>query len=247
MCIFKWIGGGLGWALGEWFAFGGPLGGVIGFIIGTVIDSFEIKFSRKKKKSQSLGIFSTNLLMLIAAVMKVERPVAKAKVDMVKIFLKQNFGEKVDTEAFQQLRNILRQNIPLDDVCTQIRNNIDYSSRLQLTHFFYNLASSDGRITDAEQSILNIISRGMKVPTGDKYSVGTTNVKEDLLLDAYKTLGVHLSTNAIDIKKAYRSLATKYHPDKVAFLGEEKKKSANDKFQQLTQAYEIIKKNRNFT
>jgi DnaJ like chaperone protein len=47
-----------------------------------------------------------------------------------------------------------------------------------------------------------------------------------------------------DVKKAYRKMAIKFHPDKVVHLGTDMQKSANEKFQQLNAAYEEIKKQR---
>jgi len=63
---------------------------------------------------------------------------------------------------------------------------------------------------------------------------------------AYGILGIHRTASVIDIKKAYRTLAAKYHPDKVSYLGEELKKVANDKFQQISHAYDTIRKERKF-
>ena len=237
----KWIGGGLGWA------FGGPLVGVLGFIAGTVFDSLEIRIFRKPDGKTTMGDFATCLLVLIAAVLKAEGPVVKSELDYVKHFLKQNFGEKGAGEALVLLKEILKQNIPLDDICVQIRDHLDYSSRLQLIHFLSNLANIDGQITKKEQFILSHITNGLKVSMSDKRAVGTPLEQNDSIISAYALLGVDRTTNIIDIKKAYRTLANRYHPDKVAYLGEDMKITANDKFQQLTRAYDLIKKERNFS
>src|SRR5277367_4650180 len=53
--------------------------------------------------------------------------------------------------------------------------------------------------------------------------------------DYYVVLGIERSVSADDIKKAYRKLAVKYHPDKNP--GD---KSAEDKFKELGEAYEIL-------
>jgi len=237
----KWIGGVLGWA------FGGPLGGVLGFIAGTVVDSLEVPVFRKPDDKTTMGDFATSILVLIVAVLKAEGPVVKSELDYVKHFLKQNYGEKGAAEALILLKEILKQNIQLDDVFVQIRDHLDYSSRLQLIHFLTNLANIDGQLTINEQYILNHITNGLKVSMSDKHTVGMALEQNDATVPAYALLGVDRSTSIIDIKKAYRTLANKYHPDKVTFLGEDLKKVANDKFQQLTQAYDLIKKERNFS
>jgi DnaJ like chaperone protein len=57
-------------------------------------------------------------------------------------------------------------------------------------------------------------------------------------------LGLDKSASDTDLKKSFRKLAIKYHPDKVANLGEDHQKAAKDKFQKLTAAYERIKDSR---
>ena len=61
-----------------------------------------------------------------------------------------------------------------------------------------------------------------------------------------KILGVESSVTDEEIKKAYRKMAISFHPDKVATMGEEYQKGAKEKFQQIQDAYEAIKKRRGF-
>lgn len=250
----KWVGGALGWVVGEWFGVklgfgvGGLAGGLVGFVAGTVIDSFEIPVFRKKSEKKAMSEFSTSLLVLIAAVMRADRrPVVRSELDCVKQFLKQNFGKSETVEALTLLKEMLKKNIPVDDACSHIRYHLDYSSRLQFTHFLCNLANVDRYLNEAEQHILNIIDNGLRVNISDKRSIGPVDVREEEMIMAYGTLGIHRTDSVIDIKKAYRTLANKCHPDKVAFLGEEQRKAAKDKFQRLTQAYDLIKRDKNFT
>ena len=53
--------------------------------------------------------------------------------------------------------------------------------------------------------------------------------------DYYKTLGVDRKASAEDIKKAYRKLAVKYHPDHNP---EDRK--AEDKFKEISEAYAVL-------
>ena len=232
--LFKWIGGGTGWYLG------GPLGGVLGFIGGSVIDSLFLK----KEEKIMIGAFSTNLLMLIASVMKVKMPVTESKMTFVRKFLIINFGKKVADKAFKQLNEMLKENIPLDDVCSKISDSLDDSSQFQLVQFLYKLAKIDGELSPAEQFILNIIIKRLRI----KESIVPVAIHNDTILAAYKTLGVNrITTTVIDIKKAYRKLVIEYHPDKAVYLDEEQKKIKSEKFLQLTKAYDIIKKDKKFS
>jgi DnaJ like chaperone protein len=60
----------------------------------------------------------------------------------------------------------------------------------------------------------------------------------------YKILEIERTATNDEVKKAYRRMAMKYHPDKVSALGEEVENAAKEKFQKVNQAYENIKKER---
>ena len=63
----------------------------------------------------------------------------------------------------------------------------------------------------------------------------------------YQILDLAPGASVTDVKKAYRKMAVKFHPDKVAALGEEVQKAAKEKFQHVQNAYENIKKQRGFS
>jgi len=61
--------------------------------------------------------------------------------------------------------------------------------------------------------------------------------------DPYAVLNVPKGASREEIKKAYRELANKYHPDKVHHLGDEFKKLAEQRFKEIEAAYrELIPK-----
>lgn len=230
----KWIGGGLGWA------FFGPVGGLFGFFLGTMVDSIETV--RTTSGNTTTGDYAMSLLVLVAALMKADGKVVKAELDYVKKFLVQNFGTDGAHEALQLLRDLLKQEIPVEDVCDQISTHVDYSSKLQLMHFLYGLAYSDGRFDVAEEKLLELISSRLGITSKDKESI--QSMFRNTIEDWYKILEIEPTASDEDVKKAYRSMAMKYHPDKVAYLGDDVKNAANEKFQKLNEAYEKIKKER---
>ena len=70
------------------------------------------------------------------------------------------------------------------------------------------------------------------------------NLKSDSLEDAYKVLEIDPSATDDEVRAAYRRMALKHHPDKVASLGEDILKAANEKFQRINEAKERIFKAR---
>ena len=140
------------------------------------------------------------------------------------------------------LRDILKQEIPLRDVSMQLRQHLDYPSRVQMLHLLFGIANADGQIDPKELNIIQQISGYIGISQSDYTSILNMFVKSTD--SSYKILGVDKTATDEEVKKAYRKLAVEYHPDKVAYLGEDFKKVANEKFQKINEAYENIKKER---
>ena len=237
----KWLGGGLG------FVMGGPIGGLMGFIVGSVIDSTTqdstVYTTRPARTTQ--GDFSMSLIVLVAAVMKADGTVVKSELDYVKQFFVRQFGQESAKEALLMLKDIIKQDIPVRDICLQIGRNMDYSSRLQLLHLLFNISLADTTIHPKEIELLEKISGAMGVASNDFLSIKNMFIPETD--SSYKILEIdQVSTNE-EVKKAYRRMAMKYHPDKVSHLGDEFRKSADEKFKSVNEAYEKIKKERDMT
>jgi DnaJ like chaperone protein len=231
----KWIGAGLGWT------FGGPLGAILGFALGSFIDAADVQVIKGERKTTT-GDFIASLLVLVASIMKADGKVLRSELDYVKSYFVQAFGSDAAMEAMQMLRDILKQNIPVRDVSIQIKQRMDYSSRLQLLHFLYGIAIADGKIDPAEIQLIEQIAYYLGISSADSGSIKNMFVKSTD--SAYIILGVNRNATNEEIKKAYRSLAVKYHPDKVSYLGEDIKNKAKEKFQQINEAYEAVKKER---
>ncbi|MBL7112727.1 MAG: TerB family tellurite resistance protein [Bacteroidales bacterium] len=231
----KWIGGGLGWALL------GPLGGLLGFFVGSVFDQSGAQ-ERMAGGRTTRGDFAVSLLVLVAAVMKADGKVLKSELEYVKKYFVQSFGEAQAQEAMIMLRDILNQQIPLRDVSTQIKQKLDYPSRLQLLHFIYGISQADGKVHPEELKVIRAIAGYMGVSQKDMDSIQSMFYEDTD--SSYKILEIDKSATDEEVKKAYRKMATKYHPDKVSYLGEEFRNAAKEKFQKLSEAYENIKKER---
>lgn len=233
----KWIGGGLGWA------FGGPIGALLGFVFGSMFDTMSSgKYEVNKTRPAD---FKVSLLILAAAVMKADEKLLKSELNYVKAFFIQNFGTADLEEKMLFFRDILKQDIEINEICAQIKQYMDYSARLQLLHFLFGLAYADGEIDKVETEVIKNISNNLGISINDFDSLKAIFVKTDPI-SAYKILEISPEASIDEIKKAYRAMAKKYHPDKVTHLGDEFQKAATEKFKAVNNAYEEIKKQRNF-
>jgi len=238
----KWIGGGLGWA------FGGPIGALVGFAVGSLFDgnsgqTFNSQ-DRRTGRTTTEGDFKISLLVMIACVMKADGKVQKAELNVVKKFLVTNFGEEGALEALQILKSLLEQQIDEREVAMQINSYMNYSAKMQLVHFLFDVALSDGEMHQSELSVIERISSVFGISQADFESLKAPYFKQTDTNWAYKALETESTASDEEVKKAYRRMAMKYHPDKVNNLGDDVKKSATEKFRVINEAYESIKKSR---
>jgi DnaJ like chaperone protein len=168
--------------------------------------------------------------------------VMKSELDYVKNFFIRQFGLETANNRIQMLQEILKQDFKLPEVCQQIRQYMEYASRLQLLHYLFGLSSADGQFNPKEVEMIGLISGYLGIERQDFESIRAMFVKD--LNSAYKVLEINPEATDVEIKAAYRKMAVKYHPDKVAHLGEDIQTAAKEKFQQLNAAYEEIKKQR---
>ena len=242
----KWIAGGLGWALG------GPIGGILGFILGSIYDDMQSAAYEYRGPTTTpgesahtrRGDFSVSLLVLASAVMKADGRVMRSELNYVKQFLISTFGAEEAAEMLPLLKSLLEREVPLADVCHQIAENMEYSQRLQLLHFLYGIAAADGEVKPSEVKIIEQIGLFMSIYRHDLDSIRSMFVKDSSA--AYKILGISEDATEEEIKRAYRKLVLLHHPDRVAHLGEDIQRAANEKLQQINAAYEEIRKQRGF-
>lgn len=242
----KWIGGGLGWALG------GPMGAIFGFALGSAFDAASITVQKGDTASFSsggssphIGDFAASLLVLSAAVMKSDGKTLKSELDYVKDFLERQFGKEHAQQQILMLKEILKQEIPLHQVCSQIKQYMPHAERLQIIHYLFGISKADGHVHEMELQTIHTIANYLGINAADFQSLKAMYFRD---VDSdYKILEIEKNVSDDEVKKAYRKMAVKFHPDKVASLGEEVQKAAKEKFQKVQHAYENIKKQRGFS
>lgn len=229
----KWIGGVLGWAVL------GPLGAIIGYYIGSALedDSTSESGTDPRYDQGQRNSFLISLLVLSAAVIKADGKVTSAEIAKLREFFARNFGAQAANEAEKIVKEIVHKDFNIYEVCGQVRSCMDYSQRMQLYHYLVSLGACDG-LMQCEVDILEVIATNIGLSKGDADSILALFRPSN---DAnYRILGISPEATDEEVKKAYRRMAVKYHPDKVATLGEDVQKAAEEKFKAVSQAYEAI-------
>lgn len=245
MSLGKWILGGLG------FAVGGPIGSIIGVLIATLFekngaDNQTSSSTNRTFRAQrtTAGDVRVSIVVLIACVIKSDGRVLKSEINYIKPFLLKTFGEAGAKQALLLLKELLKQDIDAKAVAQQIGQHINYSTRLELVHLLLAVANADGELHELELEIISSISMNMSVQDADYQSILALYQRSKDANWAYTALEITPSATNEEVKKAYRRMAMKYHPDKVANAGEEIRQQATDKFRAINEAYEHIKQQR---
>jgi DnaJ like chaperone protein len=197
--------------------------------------------------------FMFSLLVLSSYIIKADGKVMHSEMNFVRNFLRQNFGEA----AVQQGQDILFKLFSkqdeigsgefkgtIRDCCMQITRNMLYEQRLQLLSYLAMIAQADGVVSHEEIEALDFVAINLGLTEADVESMLNLRNGGNNLDAAYKVLGLSPDATDEEVKTAYRKLALKNHPDRVATLGEDVRKAAEKKFQEINAAKEVVFKAR---
>ena len=265
----KWIGGFIGWMAGD--PLGALAGYLLGSLFDTMLDgvnnpdnsgtwqhssyqdynSMYQQAYRQRQQQGDRNSFLFSLLVLSSYIIKADGKAMHSEMELVRQMLRQNFGasavqqgneilnrlfEEQKREGWQQFKQTVR------DCCSQINRQMDYSQRLQLLNYLVMVAKADGSVPQSEITALKETAQWMGLRTSEVDQM--LHLQGGTLDDAYKVLGVSPDASDDEVKKAYRKLALQHHPDKVSALGDDVRKAAEKKFQEINAAKDRIWKAR---
>lgn len=262
----KWIGGYLGWMVL------GPLGGLAGFVLGSIVDgltsnsdgkrldgegqtdSQQSYYSSASGGQQAEGArnsFLFSMLVLASHVIQADGRVMHSEMEFMRRFLQNTYGPMARQQGEEILQRLFQQRRQMSDqqwrqqimsVCGQLRQQMPAAQRLQILSLMVQLSRADGSVDASEISVLYELANWMGVDSSMVDQLN--NMGGNSLDEAYKVLGVSSTATDDEVRKAYRSLALKYHPDRVATLGEDVKRQAEETFKRINDAKEKVWKAR---
>lgn len=221
-------------------------GALLGFFVGSFIDqlnkggTFNTSLGRSGIQPE---IFELNLLALAATVIKADGTIKTQELQFVRHFFITNYGTQKAQAIFrifnEQIKKETQNIVQLTSV---ILERTRYETRLQVLHFLFGVANADGSISPKELEKINQIAQALGIRFSDIESIKAMFVKS--ADNAYKILEISPQATDDEVKKAYRAMAKKFHPDKLQTKDPALIKGAQEKFQEVQKAYETIRKAR---
>jgi DnaJ like chaperone protein len=246
------------------------VGLTLGLIIvyGVIFYSHRMKKKSKAKKRDYGFLFdrseaSNSYLRLVAEVVRIDGNQSENEKTYLRQIMSSFFSEKKVGYLVDIIEtNLEGPSINVKEHCQSFLKEFDSHAMVQLMHLLVGICVKDAYLTKKENAILREIAAELRLPFSTYNQIllmyrfkfegakqrkkKTSYSSKSQLLSAYGILEINEDSSIEEIKKAYRGLAVIHHPDKVIHLGEEMQVAAKEKFQIISDAYELIKEKKGF-
>lgn len=271
----SWFGKFIGGTFG--FLMGGPLGAVVGAAVGHQFDqgnSKQIPFRAEVDSAEQYRMqmaFFTAVFSVMGHIAKADGRVNEAEIEFTRqVMARLQLDEEMRKTAMRLFTEGKRDDFPLDQVLHQFRS--ECQNRHHLLRYFVELqlelALADSLLHSAEERLLLRVCESLHFSRFELHALKTvleaqirmhgwqhqhhygrmqSGQREPTLAESYAVLGLDASASDAEIRRAYRRLLSRHHPDKLVADGmpEDKLRLANEKTHEIRKAWDAIRKARN--
>lgn len=211
----------------------------------------------KKKEKHLVDIYARLSGLLILK----ERKEINAKIEFVSRQLSIYFPEQKKQDFKHTVRFSFKNPLNIESACSYfLKHDYTKPEKLKLLYFLVKVAAVDGQINQHEVAFLRKLCVQLHIIETELDSIiqqynelnqqKTTYQNKSQstfskITEAFQQLGIVENTSWEEIKKAYRNLAKKYHPDMCKDLSEAEFIKAQNQFIRIQNAYETLEKNKN--
>ncbi len=204
-------------------------------------------------QSESHNRFVWLLIQILINIAKIDGKITKEEVTTIQRFFQYNLHYSQDQMFWVKdlIKEAVASTQSLESLLQEFRTTFAYEPRLILLELVYQILYTKSEVPTAELTIARNIATYLQISAYDQRTIeakymyrqqqpGATT--RDSSAHYYAVLGLEPGADMETIKKAYRTLSMKYHPDKVVHLGEEFRRVAEEKMKEINVAYEYFKK-----
>ena len=207
-------------------------------------------------QSESHNRFVWLLIQVLINIAKIDGQITREEISTIHRFFQYNL--RYSQAQMFWVKDLIKEAAaatqPLESLLQEFRDTFAYEPRLILLELVYQILYTKSAVSEAELTVARNIAAYLQISAIDQRTIeakymyhrqqqqrpGAT--PRDSAAQYYAVLGLEPGAPMEAIKKAYRTLSMKYHPDKVVHLGEEFRRVAEEKMKEINVAYEYFKK-----
>lgn len=205
----------------------------------------------EQQQSAARNQFVQLLVHILVKIAQIDGIVTKAEVQTIKNFFRVNL--RYTQEQMYWINELIKEasgsTETIDSLLTQFKNSFAYEPRLILLELVYQVLYTKENVLPEELELARKIANFLDISQYDQQTIWSKyhyrRQQQPSVSDEeryYEVLGLKSGVDFSEIKKAYRKLSMKYHPDKVGHLGEEFRKVAEEKMKDINVAYDYFSK-----
>ncbi|PIE64328.1 MAG: molecular chaperone DnaJ [Desulfobacterales bacterium] len=207
----------------------------------------------QSSQTESHNRFVWLLVQILVKISQMDGHVSRDEIQTIQRFFRQNLG--YNQTQMNLVKNLIKEatatTTPLDSFLQEFKSTFTYEPRLILLELVYQIVYTKDPVPENELQTARRIAEFLEISAYDLRTIEakfryqrqrTTSRSRESEAAYYALLGLKPGADMHTIKKAYRQLSMKYHPDKVRHLGTEFKQVAEEKMKELNAAYDFFKK-----
>ncbi len=209
--------------------------------------------SYEASQSESHNRFVWLLIQILINIAKFDGKITKEEITTIQRFFQYNLHYS-QAQMFW-VKDLIKEAVattqPLDSLLQEFRTTFAYEPRLILLELVYQILYTKSEVSETELGMARNIAAYLQISAYDQRTIEAKYMyrrqqpgaaPRDSSAQYYAVLGLEPGADMETIKKAYRTLSMKYHPDKVVHLGEEFRRVAEEKMKEINVAYEYLQK-----
>ena len=207
----------------------------------------------EQSQTESHNRFVWLLVNILINIAKIDGVISKEEISTIHRFFQQNL--RYDQTKMFWVKELIKEAVDstesMESLLQEFRSTFAYEPRLILLELIYQILYTKGHVPDTELKIARDIATYLQISDYDKRTIEAkykygyqqqADTSQSAANRSYAVLGLKPGADKDAIKKAYRKLSMKYHPDKVRHLGEEFRAVTEEKMKEINAAYDFFKK-----